>query len=62
MAKKKDEKEITVVAELLVTSPLGEEKIRSFDKAWHRMRELPTPAKSLLLGFVRKTDEELAQS
>lgn len=61
MAKKKDEKDVmTVVAELEVTSPLGKETIRSFDKAWHRFRELPTPTNCRLIGFVRKTDEELA--
>jgi hypothetical protein len=62
MAKKKDDKEVmTVVAELRITSLLGEETIRSFDKAWTRFRELPTPTNCCLLGFVRKTDAELAE-
>lgn len=63
--KRKDDKEkITVVAELVITSSLGQETIRSFDKAWHRMRDIgriTTPVNCRLTGFVRKTDEELAK-
>lgn len=64
MAKKKDDDKITVVAELVVTSSLGQETIRSFDKAWYRMRDISqitTPVNCRLIGFVRKTDEELAE-
>lgn len=53
-----------VVAELVITSSLGQETIRSFDKAWHRMREIgqtTVPVNCRLTGFVRKTDEELAK-
>jgi hypothetical protein len=64
MAKKKDDDKITVVAELVVTSSRGQETIRSFDKAWHRMREIgqtTVPVNCCLIGFARKTDEELAE-
>jgi hypothetical protein len=60
VTKKADKEAMTVVAELVVTSPLGQETIRSFDKAWERFRELPTPTNCRLTGFVRKTDAELA--
>ena len=60
MAKKNDQ-EMTVVAELEVTSPLGKETVRSFDKAWRRLMELPVPVRSHLIGFVRKNDEELVK-
>jgi len=61
-AKKKDDKEVlSVVAELEVTSSLGKERVRSFDKAWHRFLEVPCPSNCRLIGFVRKTDEELAR-
>lgn len=64
MAKAKSDKEkITVVAELVITSALGQETVRSFDKAWHRMQEVgesTLPVNCRLKGFVRKTDEELA--
>lgn len=64
MAKKDDKEKITVVAELVITSSLGEETIRSFDRAWHRMQEVgetTLPVKCRLIGFVRKTDAELAE-
>lgn len=62
MAKKDTKEVISVVAELTISSSLGEETIRSFDKAWHRMPEIgkiTTPINCRLNGFVRKTDEEL---
>ena len=64
MAKKDGKEVISVVAELTLTSSNGVEVVRSFDKAWHRMREIgktTTPVKCHLNGFVRKTDEELAR-
>lgn len=55
MPSKKDKsKEVTVVAELTVTSPVGVEVIKSFDAAWHRSLELPKPVHTILNGFVRK--------
>lgn len=42
-----------MVAQLTVTSPLGAETIRSFDKAWHRSLELPLPVLVRFEGFVR---------
>lgn len=54
MAKHEKIQEMTVVAQLSLTSPAGEEIIKSFDKAWHRAFELPTPVIIKLLGFVRK--------
>jgi hypothetical protein len=47
---------IPTVAELKVTHSGGEETIRTFDKAWHRMRELAqttSPVKCSFVGFVR---------
>jgi hypothetical protein len=61
MGKKDDKSTISVVAELEVTSLLGTDRIRSFDKAWTAFRAAPTPTTCRLLGFVRKTDEELAE-
>lgn len=52
--KKKDDKEITVVAELKVSSGDQTETIRTFDKAWHRVLELPTPATMSFNQWVRK--------
>jgi hypothetical protein len=57
-----DEKKVSMVAELTVESPLGAETVRSFDAAWTRMRELPSPSSMRLERFVRKTDEEMAAS
>jgi hypothetical protein len=53
---------MTVVAELRLTYDGKTEMVRSFDKAWHRMREIgrtTTPVNCRLMGFVRKSDEEL---
>lgn len=52
---KHDDKKITMVAELLVTAPEAgvEEKVRSFDRAWHMALELPVPVNVRFLGFVR---------
>lgn len=58
---KKDKDPVTVVAELEIWCPDFSEKVRSFDKAWHRLLECPTPAYSRLIGFVRKTDKELTE-
>jgi hypothetical protein len=64
MAKpKKDDQQLTVVAELTLTHPGGTEVVRSFDKAWHRMLEMAKtspPVSCRHTGFVRKTDEEIA--
>lgn len=51
--KKKDEKEITVVAELTVSYDQVE-IIRTFDKAWHRLLLVPTPATMSFRAWVRK--------
>ena len=62
MSDKSKKEVISVVAECTITSALGVEVVRSFDLAWHRMREIgqtTTPVKCRLNGFVRKTDEEL---
>lgn len=56
---KKTKDEITVVAELTVTSSEGQEIIKSFDKAWHHMLELGTrtlPVNAKFNGFVRIED------
>ncbi len=50
-------KKATLVAECVVTSSLGVEHIKSFDKAWHRMLEIGEtypPVKCKFVGFVRK--------
>jgi hypothetical protein len=61
---KKDDSQLTVVAELTLTHADGTtEIVRSFDKAWHRMREIgetSLPVKCRLNGFVHKTDEEIS--
>lgn len=57
MAKTKVKEEITVVAELIVSSSEGTEVIRSFDRAHHRAWEIArrtTPVKITFNGFVRK--------
>jgi len=59
LARLKTPEKMSVVAELELTSADGTEIVRSFDKAWHRLLELPTPATCRLKGFVRKTPEEL---
>lgn len=62
MADKSKKEVISVVAECTITSSLGVEVVRSFDLAWHRMREIgktTTPVNCRFTGFVRKTDEEL---
>lgn len=55
MSKKKDEKEVTVVAELIVTwnNCLNHEKVKSFERAWVLANEVPRPATIDFLGFVR---------
>ena len=60
---KQDDQKMTVVAELILTYPGGTEIVRSFDRAWHRMREIAktaSPVNCRFNGFVRKTDEEIA--
>jgi len=57
----KTPEKMSVVAELELTSSEGTEIVRSFDKAWHRLLELPTPARCRLRGFVRKSDKEMAE-
>jgi hypothetical protein len=52
--KKKDEKEITVVAELEVSFGDETETIRTFDKAWHRLLLVPTPATMSFKKWARK--------
>lgn len=54
----KTKEKITAVAELTVISPKGKEIVRSFDKAWHRTKDLPLPARATFNGFVR-LDESL---
>lgn len=57
---KKDDKEITVVAELTVYSEAGfSYTIKSFDKAWRRAREVAQDEAASVVtiklnGFVRK--------
>jgi len=54
MAKPKPKnQEARVVPELKLVSPLGEEFVQTFDIAWHRLMELPVPAHSEMVGFVR---------
>lgn len=52
MPKKKDDKIVQVIAELEVTSEGKTEVIKTFDRAWHRALELPTP---VLISFKRFT-------
>jgi hypothetical protein len=54
MADKKDKKEVTVVAELLVNSAGQTERIKTFDRAWHRALELAVPVSISFDGWVRK--------
>lgn len=55
MAKtQKNDKTVTVVAELEVTSPEGTEEIKTFCAAWVRAWELPTPVAISHIGWVRK--------
>jgi hypothetical protein len=62
MAKsKKDDKEITVVAELEVKFGDQVETIRTFDKAWHRLLLVPTPATMSFKQWARK-DSKLGSS
>lgn len=53
MPPKKEEKRIPMVAQLQVTSAEGVETIRTFDRAWHRAFELPTPVNIKFIQFVR---------
>lgn len=53
MAQKKDN-EVTVVAQLTVTSPEGTEKIKTFCAAWLRALELPTPVTVTHTDWIRK--------
>lgn len=55
-AAKKDEK-ITVEALCTVTHDGGEERIRTFDKAWHRALEV-WPATLTFVNFVRKEEKK----
>lgn len=41
---KPDKKEITVVAEYTAASPEASFSIKTHDKAWHAVLDLPTPA------------------
>jgi hypothetical protein len=54
MPPKKNTEEITVEAELTVSSSKGVEIIRTFDKAWHRGLELPIPVLISFNRWVRK--------
>jgi hypothetical protein len=58
----KADTKVTVVAELTITSPShGVETVRSFDKAWHTMRErgaIATPVNCRFERFVRKNEDE----
>lgn len=49
---KKTDKVVVVIAELEVTSGGKTETIKTFDVAWHRGLELPTPC---LVSFKRFT-------
>jgi len=46
--------EVTVVAELTVTSPAGTRTVRGFCAAWTLALSGPRPARIRLEGFVRK--------
>lgn len=53
---KKDDKETKVIAELEVwadSNPGIAETIKTFDRAWHRLIELPTPAHMRFVKFGR---------
>lgn len=45
---------ITVEAECIITSPAGQQRVRSFSKAWAVANELERPVRIALNGFVRK--------
>lgn len=49
----KEEKKITVTAEVELVSPDGREVIRTFSKGWERALDLPRPVKHCFLGYVR---------
>lgn len=50
----KDKKQpVIVIAELEVTWPDGQETIKTFDRAWHRLMELPVPAHMYFVRFGR---------
>jgi len=62
MAQKKAKKpeEITVVAECELTWPGGSERVRSWDTAWHTMKERADEygrCKSVFIGWARKDDK-----
>lgn len=50
---KDTENKPTVQAELVIKSPEGQETIRTFDKAFHRALELPTPVNIKFNRWVR---------
>jgi hypothetical protein len=52
--KKKDDKEITVVADLAVEYPGGVDRIKTFDAAWHFVMSCPTPARMVFVKWSRK--------
>lgn len=53
---KKDEKPVTMVAELTLTWPGGVEQVQTFDIAWHKALELPRPVNVKFNRFVRKEE------
>lgn len=53
-----DKKEITVEAELMITSSLGIETVRTFARAWRRTLELPTPTRGQFKQWARKEDKK----
>lgn len=56
MAVKKSNEKITVEAMCSVSHAGGVEKIRTFDKAWHRALEV-APATLTFVSFVRKEEK-----
>lgn len=57
MAVKKSNEKVTVEAMCIVTHAGGEERIRTFDKAWHRLLEVQ-PGTLTFHGFVRKEEKK----
>ncbi len=57
MAVKKSNEKISVEAMCEVTHSGGVERIRTFDKAWHRALDV-TPATLTFVGFVRKEEKK----
>lgn len=52
--KDKKDNEITVVAEFELTSSEGVERVKGFCASWVRLLELPVPAQSSFVAWVRK--------